>query len=203
MSHTIFSQFKKRPHDLLEMHREGKLLYPDFRREYSWNKKRILDFIETMYRGIVMPSALVLFEELAPLDPASRKRIPNGNGICHLVDGMQRFETLKRIAEDTLEIMFCPSDERFQFANVRNRNNRFWIPISKIVKMKVSEVPQIAALNPVSRELDRAMLQAKYIFDYEFPCIHILGYDYELAEQTFMSCNRLNVKRYVNFDSMK
>lgn len=180
--------------DLAERYDSGKLIYSGFQRDYFWSKKSVIEFLNATYRQLVLPSALMVYENALPTEPGSRKRVPVGDGIWHVVDGKQRMETLLRIVrnEEAMSIMFNPYEQKFRFASVGNRNNKKWIPLAELFSQESSQIPRLPIDQSGHFEVNIALQKAHGIFrHHEFPCIHILGYSYQKAEETFLFCNRI------------
>lgn len=83
--------------DIIEDYRSGRLVIPEFQREYVWKKSRAPHLIDSIYRSFPI-SALLLWS--SDSDVRSRRRDPRparGRSISWLIDGQQRVITLSRI----------------------------------------------------------------------------------------------------------
>jgi hypothetical protein len=95
---------------IIEDYRSGRLVIPEFQREYVWKKSRAPHLIDSIYRSFPI-SALLLWSSDA--DVRSRRRDPKpvrGNSISWLIDGQQRFITLSRIlsGDEGIELYSIP-----------------------------------------------------------------------------------------------
>lgn len=69
--------------NLIKWKKQGKLIIPNFQREYVWNYKNCVKFIESILLGLPIPDLFVY------------KEIHNGNEIYNLIDGFQRISTIE------------------------------------------------------------------------------------------------------------
>jgi Protein of unknown function DUF262/CAP12/Pycsar effector protein, TIR domain len=83
--------------DVVEDYRSGRLVVPEFQREYVWKPSRAPRLIDSIYRGFPI-SVLLLWT--SDVETRSRRKEPRPSRsalISWLIDGQQRVITLSRI----------------------------------------------------------------------------------------------------------
>jgi len=82
---------------VVDDYRGGRLVIPEFQREYVWKPNRAPRLIDSIYRGY--PISVLLFWT-SHLEARARRRDPRparANLVSWLIDGQQRVITLSRI----------------------------------------------------------------------------------------------------------
>lgn len=107
--------------DLLKWKDQGKLIIPDFQRDYVWDIKTSSKFIETILLGLPTPDIFVY------------KDTSNNTDQYYLVDGLQRISTIES---------YCKG---FWQANNKDKPSNFYIKnkVSKWYKKKYKDLDQI------------------------------------------------------------
>jgi hypothetical protein len=81
---------------LVESHRAGRIVIPEFQREYVWQRGKASKLIDSLYRGFPI-SSLLLWQSTE--DVRARRRDPRplySASMSWLIDGQQRVTTLAR-----------------------------------------------------------------------------------------------------------
>jgi Protein of unknown function DUF262 len=121
--------------DIIEDYRSGRLVIPEFQREYVWKKSRAPYLLDSIYRSFPI-SALLLWSSES--DVRARRRDPRpvrGRSVSWLIDGQQRVITLSRIlsGDEGIEVVFNPDEDSFRLANAATKKDSNWVPVSEIL----------------------------------------------------------------------
>lgn len=94
---------------LVDDYRGGRIVIPEFQREYVWKPSKAPYLIDSLYRGFPI-SSLLLWQSLE--EARSRRMIPRPNrgSMRWLIDGQQRVITLSRVinGDEGIDIVFHP-----------------------------------------------------------------------------------------------
>src|SRR5229473_686313 len=119
---------------LIDDYRLGRVVIPEFQREYVWKKSKAPKLIDSLYRGFPI-SSLLLWQSTE--DTRSRRRDPRptrASVMSWLIDGQQRVITLARTmsGEQDIDVVFNPEEDEFRLANAATRNDANWIRIASL-----------------------------------------------------------------------
>ena len=120
--------------DVVEDYR-GRLVVPEFQREYVWKPSRAPKLIDSIYRGFPI-SVLLLWT--SDVETRSRRKDPKPTRsglISWLIDGQQRVITLSRIlsGDEGIDVVFNPYEDAFRLANAATNRDNSWIRVSEIL----------------------------------------------------------------------
>nr|WP_249790313.1 DUF262 domain-containing protein [Bradyrhizobium yuanmingense] len=183
--------------DIIEDYRSGRLVIPEFQREYVWKKSRAPHLIDSIYRSFPI-SALLLWS--SDSDVRSRRRDPRpvrSRSVSWLIDGQQRVITLSRIlsGDEGIEVVFNPDEDAFRLANAATRKDRNWIPVSEILDDELYRQLRKALPDGLRGERREAKLEnVRRLMQYEIPAVHMREFSFDQAVEAFTRINTLGVK---------
>ncbi len=119
---------------LIDDYRTGRVVIPEFQREYVWKKSRAPYLIDSLYKGFPVSSLLLW---ISAEDVRSRRRDPRPSRtslMSWLIDGQQRMITLSRCmsGDEGIDVVFHPEKEEFRLANAATRGDRNWFRLAEI-----------------------------------------------------------------------
>jgi hypothetical protein len=120
---------------LVEEYRAGKIVIPEFQREYVWQKGKAPRLIDSLYRGFPI-SSLLLWESTEDARPRRRDPRPFRSAtMSWLIDGQQRVITLSRTmnGDEGIDVVFHPEHEEFRLANAATERDRNWFHLSELL----------------------------------------------------------------------
>src|SRR5690242_6073743 len=93
----------------------GRVVIPEFQRDYVWRKNRAPKLIDSLYRNF--PVSTLLFWQSSEYAKARRAnpKPASGRNMNWLIDGQQRVMTLSRAmsGDDGIEVVFNPDTNQF------------------------------------------------------------------------------------------
>ncbi len=181
---------------LIEDYRAGRIVIPEFQREYVWKKRRAPKLIDSLYRGYPV-SSLLLWVTTEDAHPRRREPRPSRSGpINWLIDGQQRVITLSRClaGDEGIEVVFHPEKREFQLANAATERDSNWF--------RLAEIWDDDLYRNLRRNLSEAQAEAyeavfdrvRRILDYEIPIVKMVDHTFEDAVKAFSRINTLGVK---------
>src|SRR6202051_1770267 len=81
---------------LIDDYRSGRIVIPEFQREYVWKKSKAPLLIDSLYRGFPI-SSLLLWQSEEETRSRRRDPRPSRSSMSWLIDGQQRVITLSRV----------------------------------------------------------------------------------------------------------
>ncbi len=120
--------------DLVADYRAGRLVIPEFQRDYVWRKSKAPRLLDSLHRSFPI-STLLLWQSS---DYAkARRRSPKPavtRTMSWLIDGQQRVMTLSRAmsGDEGIEVLFNPETDEFSLANASTRNDRNWVRVADL-----------------------------------------------------------------------
>jgi hypothetical protein len=182
---------------LVEDYRSGRVVIPEFQREYVWKKSKAPALIDSLYKGFPI-SSLLLWQSAD--EARARRRDPRplrSNLMNWLIDGQQRVITLSRTmnGDEGIEVVFHPETETFRLANAATRQDPNWIRVAQI--LDDDQYRQIRRNLDGSRQADKreARLEAvRKVLDYEIPVVRMVDYSFIDAVKAFERINTQGVR---------
>lgn len=182
---------------IVDDYRSGRLVIPEFQREYVWKKSKAPHLIDSIYRSFPI-SALLTWS--SDSDVRSRRQDPRpsrGSLVSWLIDGQQRVITLSKIlnGDDGIEVVFNPDEDVFRLANAATRKDARWTPVSEI--LDDDDYRRLRKSLPDGRKGEKweARFEAvRKILDYEIPAVHMQDFSFDQAVEAFTRINTLGVK---------
>lgn len=182
---------------LVESYQAGRIVIPEFQRDYVWQYSKAPRLIDSLYRGFPI-SSLLLWESAEEVRARRRDPRPLRSPVMSwLIDGQQRVTTLARTmnGDEGIDIVFHPEQEEFRLANAATRKDRNWV--------RVSELWDDALYRQLRRNLDgsryadrrEARFEAvRRILDYEIPVVRMVDHSFNDAVRAFERINTLGVQ---------
>src|ERR1700682_269195 len=115
MSEPILKPKTTKVKQLVDDYRSGRIVIPEFQREYVWKPSKAPWLIDSLYRGFPI-SSLLLWQSSE--ETRSRRRDPRparASLMSWLIDGQQRVITLARImnGDEGIDVVFNPKEDEF------------------------------------------------------------------------------------------
>ena len=182
---------------LVEDYRGGRLVIPEFQREYVWKPNRAPRLVDSLYRRF--PISVLLLWASDVESPRARRREPRpsrANAVSWLIDGQQRVITLSRIlsGDEGIDVVFNPNEDAFRSANAATSRDRNWVRVSELLDDE--SYRQIRRTLPEGDKGEK--LEAKFDrvarLDYEIPAVRMVDYSFDDAVDAFTRINTLGVK---------
>jgi len=183
--------------ELVDDYRAGRVVIPEFQREYVWKPSKAPKLIDSLYRGFPI-SSLLLWEsaEIA----RARRRDPKParqTTMSWLIDGQQRVITLARTmaGDEGIDVVFHAGDVEFRLANAATRQDRNWI--------RLADLWDDASYRDLRRNLDGSRRanehearfeQVRRILDYEVPVVRMVDHVFDSAVDAFTRINTQGVR---------
>jgi hypothetical protein len=193
--------------DLVSEYRGGRIVIPEFQRDYVWRRGKAPKLIDSLYRGFPI-SSLLLWQSAEK--SVARRRDPRpdrSSGTSWLIDGQQRVITLARTiaGDEGIEVMFNPDEDMFRLANAAIRRDRNWF--------RAADIWDNESYRALRRNLDSGngfdQREARFekvreILDYEVPLVRMIDHSFNNAVTAFQRINTLGVKlREADIESAK
>src|SRR5438876_9800740 len=80
--------------DLIEQYRSGRIVIPEFQRDYVWRKSKAPLLIDSLYRGFPVSSLLLWQSDEETRSRRRDLRPVRASMMCRFIDGKQRVITL-------------------------------------------------------------------------------------------------------------
>jgi hypothetical protein len=182
---------------IVDEYRGGRLVVPEFQREYVWKHSRAPKLLDSIYRGYPI-SMLLLWT--SDIEARARRRDPRPSRaalVSWLIDGQQRVITLSRIlsGDEGIEVVFNPSEDAFLLANAATKQDPSWFRVCDI--LDDDQYRQIRRALPEGKrgeELETQFEKLRKILDYEMPAVRMVDHAFNQAVDAFTRINTLGVK---------
>jgi hypothetical protein len=182
---------------IVDDYRDGRLVIPEFQREYVWKPYRAPRLLDSIYRGYPV-SVLLLWTSNA--EARARRRDPRpsrANQVSWLIDGQQRVITLSRIlsGDEGIDVVFNPDEDSFKLANAATRRDSNWFRVSEL--LDDDSYRQIRRTLPEGAKGERREAQFERLrrsLAYEIPAVRMIDHSFDEAVDAFARINTLGVK---------
>jgi hypothetical protein len=184
--------------DLVGEYHEGKLVIPEFQRDYVWKPARAPTLLDSLYRGWPI-SSLLVWQSDGDERVETRRDDPRAvrGATRWLIDGQQRIITLARIkyGDEGLDVVFHPNEQRFQRPNAASRQDPNWISVARIwEKADLSAMVKALPDNKIGRATQERLERVHEILDYEIPIVEMIDHDFTDAVEAFTRINTLGYR---------
>ena len=179
--------------NLIDDYRQGRLVIPEFQRDYVWKPGKAPKLIDSLYHGFPV-SSLLVWESNG--DVKTRRRNPHQARSARtnwLIDGQQRVITLARShsGDEGIDVVFNIQNEAFRRSNAATLRDPDWI--------RVSEIWDEEGFRRLRRNYDNDVVEERLdrvrrVLDYEIPAVHMVDHSFDDAVQAFTRINTLGVK---------
>lgn len=182
---------------LVEDYRAGRIVIPEFQREYVWQKRKAPLLVDSLYRGFPI-SSLLVWQSSEETRARRREPRPARSSLMNwLIDGQQRLITLHKTmsGDDEIDVVFHPDHDEFKLANAATRAEPGWV--------RVAELWDDDTYRQLRRNLDGSRAsdkrEARYeavrkILEYEIPMVRMVDHSFQDAVSAFKRINTLGVK---------
>lgn len=183
--------------ELIADYRAGRIVIPEFQREYVWKKARAGRLADSIYRGYPI-SSLLLWDSSDEVK--SRRRDPRpmrATTMSWLIDGQQRVITLSRImsGDEGIDVVFNPESEEFQSANAASERDPRWLHVAEIWDdTGYRQIRRNLPEGPRGERWERALDRVREMLDYEISSVRMLEHSFRDAVNAFTRINTLGVK---------
>ncbi len=182
---------------LIEDYRSGRIVIPEFQREYVWKKNRAPKLLDSLYRQYPI-SSLLLWSSTEYSKTRRRDPRPTRAGLLSwLIDGQQRVITLSRCmsGDEGIDVVYHPDSDEFKSANAATARDVNWIRVAELWDDEMyrslrRNLPEGAKGERLEAKFERV----RGILEYEVPTVRMEGYSFESAVEAFTRINTLGVK---------
>jgi hypothetical protein len=182
---------------LVEDYRSGRIVIPEFQRDYVWKKSRAPHLIDSLYRGFPI-SSLLLWQSVEEARPRRRDPRPLKAAVMNwLIDGQQRVITLARTmsGDEGIDVVFHPDQDVFKLANAATKNDASWVRVTDLWDNE--RYRELRRNLDGTRAADRRETRyeaVRRILDYEVPLVRMVDHSFADAVRAFTRINTLGVK---------
>lgn len=182
---------------LIDDYRTGRLVIPEFQREYVWKPGRAPKLLDSIYRGYPISVLLIWSSDV---EARARRRDPRPSRaslMSWLIDGQQRVITLSRIfsGDEGIDVVFNPDEDTFRLANAATRKDRSWVRVSELLDDESYRQIRRGIPEGTKGELREAQFErVRQAREYEIPAVRMIGHSFDQAVDAFTRINTLGVK---------
>ncbi len=182
---------------LVEDYRAGRIVIPEFQREYVWKKGRAPHLLDSLYRGFPI-SSLLLWQSSEETRARKRDPRPLRTPLMQwIIDGQQRVITLARTmtGDEGIDVVFHAELDMFRLANAATKNDPTWVRVAELWDDELYR--QLRRNLDGSRGADKheARFEAvRAILKYEVPLVRMVDHSFKDAVRAFTRINTLGVK---------
>jgi hypothetical protein len=174
----------------------GRIVIPEFQREYVWKKSRAPKLIDSLFRGYPV-SSLLLWLTSTEARPRRRDPRPSRAGLTQwLIDGQQRVITLSRSlsGDEGLDVVFHPENQEFRLANAATQKDVSWFRLAELWDDELYRNVRRNLTGARAEEREASFDRVRRILDYEIPVVKMVDHSFEDAVNAFRRINTLGVK---------
>ena len=182
---------------LVEDYRTGRIVIPEFQREYVWRRSKAPRLIDSLFRGFPV-SSFLLWQSSEETRPRRRNPRPVRTSLMNwLIDGQQRIITLSRAmnGDEGIDVVFHPELQEFRLANAATRKDPNWVSVSQL--WDNDRYRHIRRNLDGSRKADSIEEQyegVRRVLDYEIPVVRMVDHSFDAAVRAFTRINTLGVR---------
>jgi hypothetical protein len=181
---------------LVEQYRSGRIVIPEFQREYVWKPSKAPWLIDSLYRGFPI-SSLLLWQSMEQTRARRNDPRPSRGAMSWLIDGQQRVITLSRVmnGDEGIDIVFHPDSDLFKLSNAATRNDRNWFRVAEL--LDENQFRELRRNLDAGRKADKREARfekVRRILNYEVPVVSMIDHSFADAVIAFKRINTLGVK---------
>jgi len=182
---------------LIDDYRGGRLLVPEFQREYVWKANRAPRLLDSIYQGYPVSVLLLWTSDTQVRERNRTPRLTRAGHGSWLIDGQQRVITLSRImsGDEGIDVVFNPDSDEFRLANAATRRDPKWVRVSDL--FDDDQYRQVRRALPEGRsgeEQEAKFERVRRVRDYEIPAIRMIDYSFQQVVEAFKRINTLGIK---------
>ena len=182
--------------DLIDSFRMGRILIPEFQRDYVWKRSKAMKLIESMYLGYPV-SSLLVWESDGSVATRKKSRAHLRHTASWLVDGQQRVTTLARAmsGDEGINISFNARTEEFKTTNAATKKSPDFYELAQIWDdSSYRDLRRSFAGNAKADLFERNMDKVRDILAYEIPAVVMVDHTFEDAVDAFTRINTHGTK---------
>src|ERR1017187_8452689 len=182
---------------LIDDYRMGRIVIPEFQREYVWKRSKAPWLVDSLYRGFPI-SSLLLWQSTEETRARRRDPRPTRASLMNwLIDGQQRVITLARTlsGDEGIEVVFNPREDKFRLANAATRNDRNWVRVAELWDDELyRQLRRNLDGGSSSDKREASFEKVRQILDYEVPLVRMVDHTFKDAVRAFERINTLGVR---------
>lgn len=179
---------------LVEEYRTGRIVIPEFQREYVWRPSKAPRLIDSLYQGFPI-SSLLLWQSTEEARPRRRDPRPVRAGLMSwLIDGQQRVLTLSRTmnGDEGIDVVFHPELEDFRLANAATRKDPNWLRLAELLDDEsYRRIRRSLDGSRQADKLEQRIEKLRQVLDYEVPVVRMVDHSFDDAVTAFTRINTL------------
>jgi hypothetical protein len=182
---------------LIEDYRSGRMVVPEFQREYVWKKNKAVKLLDSLYRGFPISSLLLWASTEQARAKRSKPRPIYTAPMSWLIDGQQRVMTLSKVmtGDESIDVVFNPEAQEFKLPNAATKNDPRWIRVAEIwhdedFRRLRRNIPEGSRGLREEARFERV----RSILDYEVPVVRMIDHTFDAAAEAFTRINSLGVR---------
>jgi hypothetical protein len=182
---------------LVHDYRMGRIVVPEFQREYVWKPAKAPKLIDSIYRDFPIASLLLWQSAERPRARGAEGRGPHGSSTNWLIDGQQRVITLARTlsGEGNLDVVFNPVSDQFSLANAATRKDSSWCSVAMLCDDEsFRALRRDLGDGRAAKQSEARLEKVRRILDYEVPVVRMINHTFDQAVQAFTRINTLGVR---------
>jgi hypothetical protein len=182
---------------LVDDYRSGRIVIPEFQREYVWKPSKAPWLIDSLYRGFPI-SSLLLWQSME--EARARRKSPRplrGSSMSWLIDGQQRVITLSRVmnGDEGIDVVFHAENDEFHLSNAATRNDRNWFRVAELLDdHQFRELGRNLDVGRNANKREAQFERVRKILQYEVPVVSMINHSFSDAVTAFKRINTLGVK---------
>ena len=186
---------------LVADYESGRIVIPEFQRDYVWKKSKAPLLIDSLYKGFPI-SSMILWQG----DEETRSRRKEDPRPAHtaqiswLIDGQQRVIMLVRAwhGDGDIKVVFNPKEEEFRLENAATRNDhRNWYYLAELwdddlyfqLRKRLDD-----SGSAIDKKREVCFEKVRRIRDYDVPLVRMVDHSFTNAVEAFKRINTLGVK---------
>ncbi len=182
---------------LLEDYKAGRIVIPEFQREYVWQKRKAPLLIDSLYRGFPI-SSLLLWQSAEDIRARRRSPRPARASLMNwLIDGQQRVITLAKTmsGDEGIDVVFHPEHDVFKLANAATNAEPGWVRVADLWDDEIyRQFRRNFDGSRASVKREARFEAVRKILDYEIPMVRMVDHSFKDAVGAFKRINTLGVK---------
>ena len=182
---------------LVADYRAGRLVIPEFQRDYVWRKNKAPRLIDSLYRSFPVSTLLLWQSSEYAKARRSSPRPSAARTMSWLIDGQQRVMTLSRAmsGDEGIAVVFNAEGEEFSLANAATRNDPSWVRVADLFDNSLyREIRNDLPGGKRGARLEAIYEQVRAIRDYEIPVVYMIDHSFADAVVAFTRINSLGVR---------
>jgi hypothetical protein len=183
---------------LIEDYRCGRLVIPEFQRDYVWKPIKAPKLLDSIYHGYPI-SSLLIWESTNDVEARHKepRDVWRGETTNWLIDGQQRVITLARVmnGDDGIDVVFNMHTEEFRRANAATQKDPEYFRVADLwddehyrrIRARLGD-------SRTDRYAEQRFDKVRDILTYEVPAVHMVNHSFRDAVNAFERINTLGQK---------